>query len=684
MSKRFRKPAVEASLRNKAVWLCLLCLFWIAPAWAGAVSQSDDLLHITTASILTIDSANPPPLSSTVDPDRLSGQWDPITLPYRRRAHPLALFGKDKDATTRPSAATRPAVTRTYWYRLAIEGLAPAPHGLELELLHWQARGQLAIYADGQLRYRSIASPAWNAFQHGTLFVPLTHAADMPAPKTILIRIDTPLGDGSALSSVYVGDSAILRQHDLLHEWFASQLPSLATAIYIVMGSFSLAVWMLRKRDTLYLLFFILTISSALHHWHFYAERASTLVPDHWLGWISFNSLSIEILALQRFLTLLHGRQRPRLEQALAGIFIVLSIVTLPFWVPYSHGILVNPVFALASALLSGYVIFTNAYDAWHSDSKEARLLCTWLLASLIIGIRDWYQNVWYLNIEGAYLFPYAMMVQFAISGYIMVGRYTGALSAIEKFNASLALTLKAREAELSESYRRLLDIEKRQMQLQERERLMQDMHDGLGLSLISAQRSVAKGDIAPAAVAALLSRCIDDFKLAIDSLEPVDADLLLLLAMIRYRLGTKLEEAGIALAWNVAEVPALDWLDPPSALHILRIVQESFANAVTHAQATRVSVSTAVEAGFALVSVADNGRGMPVRAHETLAGAGKGLANQQRRAHALGGKLSWRSDADGTEMTLYLPIHRPATEDRTTSTEDVGTLPSGTGAAAV
>jgi signal transduction histidine kinase len=151
------------------------------------------------------------------------------------------------------------------------------------------------------------------------------------------------------------------------------------------------------------------------------------------------------------------------------------------------------------------------------------------------------------------------------------------------------------REAELEASHRRLREIELRQTISDERQRLMQDMHDGLGSSLISAIRSVERGNLSDARVSQILKDCLDDLKLTIDSMEPVDADLLLLLATLRFRLEPRLEGTGVNLLWEVRELPTLGWLNPSSALHILRIVQESIANILRHTRATGIHVSTAV-----------------------------------------------------------------------------------------
>ena len=198
-----------------------------------------------------------------------------------------------------------------------------------------------------------------------------------------------------------------------------------------------------------------------------------------------------------------------------------------------------------------------------------------------------------------------------------------------------------------------LREIEQRQTLAQERQRLMQDMHDGLGSSLVSALRVVEHGRLDEAAVAHVLKGCIDDLKLAIDSMEPVQADLLLLLATWRFRL----ENTGIALQWEVNDVPELDWLDPRSALHILRILQETFTNIIKHTQTTAIRVATGVDDDWVVVTIADNGLGFAVE--EALTRGGKGLSNQLRRAESIGAEILWDSSAAGTRLTLRLPVKR-------------------------
>jgi signal transduction histidine kinase len=56
-----------------------------------------------------------------------------------------------------------------------------------------------------------------------------------------------------------------------------------------------------------------------------------------------------------------------------------------------------------------------------------------------------------------------------------------------------------------------------------ERQRLMRDMHDGLGSHLMSTLALMKRGALEQSELESLLADCIDELKLTIDSLEPVE-----------------------------------------------------------------------------------------------------------------------------------------------------------------
>jgi signal transduction histidine kinase len=305
--------------------------------------------------------------------------------------------------------------------------------------------------------------------------------------------------------------------------------------------------------------------------------------------------------------------------------------------------------------LTAGTVVVVGAMNAWNRTS-EGRVLVVGLGLCALVGVPDWFLHNNIMSPEGWFTGAYTNAITFGMFTLLMYHRYVNAIAEVERTNASLAQRLQEREAELARSHKLLLEAELRQTISDERQRLMLDMHDGLGSSLISAIRSVERGNVDDAKMSQILKDCLDDLKLTIDSMEPVEADLLLLLATLRFRLEPRLEGTGIVLLWNVQELPALAWLDPSKALHILRIVQESIANILRHAQASEIRVSTMLEEYGVQVIIEDNGRGFDVD-KALSGGAGRGLHNQRRRALAVKGRVSWKSGPAGTCFSLWLPL---------------------------
>jgi signal transduction histidine kinase len=220
----------------------------------------------------------------------------------------------------------------------------------------------------------------------------------------------------------------------------------------------------------------------------------------------------------------------------------------------------------------------------------------------------------------------------------------------------SLSLQLGLKQAELQEA-------ERERGVMSERQRLLRDMHDGVGASLISALKMIELGQMSLDHAAQVLRECLDDLRLVIDSLEPIDHDLVTLLATLRYRLGERLERAGIVIEWEMADIPPLHWLHAPQALEVLRIVQEALANVLKHSRATRVRVSLAyeemLERGASLVlCIDDDGIGFDSVA---MAG-GRGLGHMRHRATQIKGLLSIEAKpSHGTRVCLHLARDAPA-----------------------
>jgi signal transduction histidine kinase len=100
----------------------------------------------------------------------------------------------------------------------------------------------------------------------------------------------------------------------------------------------------------------------------------------------------------------------------------------------------------------------------------------------------------------------------------------------------------------------------------------------------------------------------------------------------------------------------------PPEHEHeLLRIAQEALSNAMRHAHPTTVRIAMTEDATHLTMSITDNGRGMNHK-FESYAQRGFGLTSMRERATAIGGQWLIESRAgEGTRVSVKLPKQRAA-----------------------
>jgi signal transduction histidine kinase len=86
----------------------------------------------------------------------------------------------------------------------------------------------------------------------------------------------------------------------------------------------------------------------------------------------------------------------------------------------------------------------------------------------------------------------------------------------------------------------------------------------------------------------------------------------------------------------------------PEEALHVFRIMQEAFQNALKHAGPSKIII-TVKTADRLFISVLDNGKGFNTAAYN----AGYGLSNIKERAREVGYEVELVSGTAGTELRL-------------------------------
>lgn len=162
--------------------------------------------------------------------------------------------------------------------------------------------------------------------------------------------------------------------------------------------------------------------------------------------------------------------------------------------------------------------------------------------------------------------------------------------------------------------------------------------------------------------VALHLRDAVDQLKLTVDAMHGCEGDVASALGSVRYRLGPRLQAAGIDLRWDVGSLPTMTGWSARESHQLQMLLFEAFGNLMAHAQATQASLGARLVEGTGEhaieIELRDNGRGFDTQA----AFAGKGLANMRARAAALGGTLTVSSQPGETSLRLHLPVPAAST----------------------
>ncbi|MGV3680317.1 MAG: sensor histidine kinase [Acidovorax sp.] len=572
-----------------------------------------------------------------------AGQWQPVDLPQAVQRNP----------TTR-AAVNLPVPT--VWYRTA----CPVPEAQETLALYLPrvSGGPLQVWLRTNQATRQLLdnSPAWPSQWNQPIVLRLPSAASRQAGPCHLFLALPPRADGSyALSRLWMGPEPEIQGLWAARQRWVVTVPLAASTTLLMLGLFALAFWWRRRQDTAYLYFGLASMAWWFRNLHYGIELPQDLDALRWFWWATDASMTWVMLLVYLFSLRFAARGFPLVERMLLGFALLVSAASMPI-LPWA---LDTPLLLhAANTLVALGVTLLIAWSAWRG-SRELRVLAVALCICLGLGVHDLALLQLRMSPESLYLMPYAMMLVLGAFLYAVNRRYIGALEHAEGAAAELADRLAEQQRALRANFALLAEVENERVRLAERQRLTRDMHDGLGAMLVSSLGQIEQGRLSQSETAQVLRECLEDLRLTIDSMEPIDQDLTTLLATLRQRVGHRLAQAGITLHWHMDDLPPLPWLDAPAALHVLRIVQEALANVVKHSGARNVTLSATqgAEPGVC-VQIQDDGRGLQARSdgHQ-----GRGLGHIEERARQLGGRARiFLGDRGGTVVQLWLPLQGP------------------------
>lgn len=224
------------------------------------------------------------------------------------------------------------------------------------------------------------------------------------------------------------------------------------------------------------------------------------------------------------------------------------------------------------------------------------------------------------------------------ISGF--AGTILATITVLLAFESARAASTVAREAE-----QRAL----------ERQRILDDMHDGVGSLLLGLIVRTRGARLPPDELVAALENCLDDLRLIVDSLEPLEQSLELALGALRARIEARCQASGVELNWQ-SDAELGTELGAERSLHVLRAIQELVNNALRHARTPRIDIAIGASPtvpGWIDVVVRDYGIGLDSGRKPPHS---RGMKSLHTRARKLSGTLSFQLAAPGTAAMLSFP----------------------------
>jgi signal transduction histidine kinase len=459
----------------------------------------------------------------------------------------------------------------------------------------------------------------------------------------------------SGISPVWVGEADALHQRHRWLDWWQVDMTWMVTASAVMMGLLSLILW-LRTGERLFGLLSGGLMALTVRLW----LSTPVFVAGPFALWDYVHKLSFTWYCgfLYLFISELFT-----FRQGFVRRLVVAMMVVGPAWLlllewtanyqlyRWWTGVIV------AVCLVALVAVIHRA--RWGMNVNQ-RLMVVVGVAVMVTGLRDFL--VVQLGLPGdvdiRWMTPGSLVLMFAM-GWVLVRRATVAMEQVARHNTDLSRRVGEREAELHSVFDRLRVAENQRVLEAERRRLTRDMHDGLGSQLVQTLNLVhSSGErVSSAAVAPMLSHALEDLRMTLDSLEPMEGDLTTILGTLRQRISPTLQAANIDLVWEVEEVSTLPGLEARGVLHLFRCLQEVFANVVKHAQASQVTVRTREMGGRVELSVCDNGIGLGLMPDQAFRDGGRGIGNLRLRAAEIGADVRFSDGRPGACVSFSFPV---------------------------
>jgi signal transduction histidine kinase len=448
---------------------------------------------------------------------------------------------------------------------------------------------------------------------------------------------------------VHVGETKVLAEWAGMRRLIQGQMIYIVAAAFGAIGLLALWLWVRGGRDPVLFWYAIsgisLFVATAL--WYLTLWRDDAVAVRQALIFLRFNGYLMPLLILHlRLASLRFAWLEAALWLALVAAIASIAIPSPWEWLAWSGwGI-------LFAALPAFFTIPLLRAPVLRRQPAVVLLLVADVAAALM-NLHDWALRIGWVDFDRPYLVYFVPPFVMLAAAVPIIERLMAGVAATRRMNVELELRVAAKAREIEASHGALREAQREKALVEERRRIMADMHDGLGARLVGLLSIAQSGKAQPGELSEGIAAALDELRLVVDSVQPVEGDVGVVLGNVRHRMRSVFERAGIRFLWNVSALPRMDDLTPERILAIQRIFLEVFSNTLKHSGARTVAVSAVLVDRAVEITIADDGVGFdPAAAH-----GGNGLGNLRMRAAQAGGMLSIATHVgNGTRVTLSLP----------------------------
>jgi signal transduction histidine kinase len=537
------------------------------------------------------------------------------------------------------------------WYRLTWQQTqANQPVGLLLN----QVTLADAVYVNGSLIHRdpSLVEPlsrSWIKPQYFVIDAPTLRVG----ANTLLVRVSGLVNYQPGLGVISVGaPSAVYAQYHT--GWLIRyQLRLYNQAFFLAMGVVFVVLWLFRRRDTLYGWFAASTLLTGAWDWN-------NVAPSTWPfgSTDAFQSWNMVFyvagtVALAVFLLRFCGKRWPRIE---AALWVYTGAIALcAAFAPHLLGVWRFQLAPIDIALYFGVPLIFIGY-ALHKRQPDMLILALCLALPLLAIVHDVLRFFEVIR-DRAYIASITAPFTLVGMSVVLAHRFATAMRQVEDFNYQLRARVDSATARLSETLGREHALALANAQIGARLDLVRDLHDGFGGSLVSAIAALEHdpAGVNPRAHAVdTLKMLRDDLHLVINTTtHAVSGDLVEPLESLRHRWTDRLDAAGVASHWRLADIDGMQF-PPGQSLDVLRFIQEALTNVLKHSDAESVHVDVQGTGATLCVEIRDDGCGFDASSHPE----GTGLASLASRARRLDAKFVIdAAPGRGTRLRMDFPL---------------------------